>query len=107
MIPNGIRMAFLLILNAFTLFKVRTCEKTIHYGRQIWVFFINLKTKLYKPMPENMDINNIKQLFPNLEEELYDEIMKHATIKEVRAGDTLLRVGQTIRSTMLNFKWHC
>ncbi len=48
-----------------------------------------------------MDINNIKNLFPNLEEELYDEVMKHATIKEIRAGDTLLRVGQPIRSIML------
>lgn len=48
-----------------------------------------------------MDINTIKQLFPNLEEELYDEVMKHAAIKEVKAGDTLLRVGQPIRSTML------
>ena len=48
-----------------------------------------------------MDINNIKILFPNLEEGLYNEIVKHGTIKEVKAGETLLKVGQTIRSTML------
>ena len=48
-----------------------------------------------------MDINNLKQLFPNLEEGLYKEIVKHGTIKEVKAGETLLKVGQTIRSTML------
>lgn len=48
-----------------------------------------------------MDQTNLKQLFPNLEEELYHEIQQHASIKEVKAGDTLLRVGQTIRSTML------
>jgi len=48
-----------------------------------------------------MNINNIKQLFPNLEEGLYLEIVKHGTIKEVKAGEALLRVGQTIRSTML------
>ena len=48
-----------------------------------------------------MDINVIKRLFPNLEAELYEEIANHGTIKEVKAGDTLLRVGQTIRSTML------
>lgn len=48
-----------------------------------------------------MDKNNLKQLFPDLEEELYDELEKHGTIKEVKAGETLLRVGQTIRSTML------
>ena len=48
-----------------------------------------------------MDITNIKNLFPNLEEGLYHEILEHGTIKEVKAGETLLKVGQTIRSTML------
>ena len=48
-----------------------------------------------------MDINSIKQLFPTLEEGLYDEIIQHGIIKEVKAGETLLKVGQTIRSTML------
>lgn len=38
---------------------------------------------------------------PRLEAELYTETLTHATIKEIKAGDTLLRVGQTIRSTML------
>ena len=48
-----------------------------------------------------MDIIEIKLLFPNLEENLYKEILEHGTIKEVKAGETLLKVGQTIRSTML------
>ena len=48
-----------------------------------------------------MDKNKIKQLFPNLEEGLYNEIIMHGTIKKVRAGETLLKIGQTIRSTML------
>ena len=48
-----------------------------------------------------MDINEIKRLFPNLEAELYQEIANNGTTKEVKAGDTLLKVGQTIRSTML------
>lgn len=48
-----------------------------------------------------MDKNNLKILFPNLEEGLYKEILEHGTIKEVKAGETLLKVGQTIRSTML------
>ncbi len=48
-----------------------------------------------------IDKNNLKILFPNLEEGLYNEIVKHGTIKEVKAGETLLKVGQTIRSTML------
>lgn len=48
-----------------------------------------------------MDKNKLKQLFPNLEDELYDEIIEHGDIKEVKSGETLLRVGQTFRSTML------
>lgn len=48
-----------------------------------------------------MDENKLKQLFPTLEEGLYNEIVKHGTIKQVKAGETLLKVGQTIRSTML------
>ncbi|MCY7293040.1 MAG: hypothetical protein LH615_12745, partial [Ferruginibacter sp.] len=56
-----------------------------------------IKSKLQN----NMDIINIKNLFPNLEEGLYKEILEHGTIKEVKAGETLLKVGQTIRSTML------
>ncbi len=48
-----------------------------------------------------MDKNNFKQLFPDLEEGLYNELEEHGTIKEVKAGETLLKVGQTIRSTML------
>ena len=48
-----------------------------------------------------MDINSLKNLFPGLEEGLYTEMLEHATIKKVKAGDTLLRVGQNIRSTLL------
>ncbi|MBL7696885.1 MAG: Crp/Fnr family transcriptional regulator [Chitinophagaceae bacterium] len=48
-----------------------------------------------------MDIPDLKRLFPDLEEELYNEILEHATIKKVKAGDVLLRIGQTIRYTIL------
>ena len=48
-----------------------------------------------------MDGKKLKALFPGLEEQLYSEIEQHASIKEVKAGDAMLRVGQTIRSTML------
>lgn len=48
-----------------------------------------------------MDALLLKKLFPNLEEGLYNELVEHGTIKEVKAGETLLKVGQTIRSTML------
>ena len=48
-----------------------------------------------------MTIENIKQIFPGLEADLYEEIMEHGDFKEVTAGTTLLKMGQTIRSTML------
>lgn len=48
-----------------------------------------------------MTTNELKNIFPGLEAELYDEIIQHGTIKEIKAGETILRVGQTIRSTML------
>ena len=43
----------------------------------------------------------IRKLFPDLEDELYEEILKHGVIKEVPAGTILLNIGQPIRSTML------
>jgi len=43
----------------------------------------------------------LRKLFPGLEDELYKELEEHGTVKQVKAGDTLLRVGQPIRSTML------
>jgi CRP/FNR family transcriptional regulator, anaerobic regulatory protein len=48
-----------------------------------------------------MNTERLRQLFPTFEEPLLEELVKHGTVKEVKAGDTLLRVGQTIRSTML------
>ena len=51
-----------------------------------------------------MDVKDLKQIFPNLEEGLYNEMVAHGIIKEVQAGETLLKVGQTIRSTMLIIK---
>ena len=48
-----------------------------------------------------MNKKDLKQLFPNLEEELYAEIELHGIVKNVKAGETILKVGQPIRSTML------
>ena len=48
-----------------------------------------------------MDIKKLQQLFPNLEEGLYREMVKHGTVLEIKAGETLLKVGQIMRSTML------
>ena len=48
-----------------------------------------------------MDTERLKLLFPTLEEQLLEEILKNGSIREVGAGETLLRVGQTIRSIIL------
>jgi CRP/FNR family transcriptional regulator len=45
--------------------------------------------------------DQIHELFPQLEEGLYDEILKHGAVKEFPAGTTLLRTGQTIRSMLM------
>lgn len=46
----------------------------------------------------------LRQLFPGLEEELYEEMALHGDIREIQAGETMLRKGQQIRSTMLILK---
>lgn len=43
----------------------------------------------------------LQKLFPNLEDGLYDEMIQHGEIKQAPAGTTMLKIGQTIRSTML------
>ena len=48
-----------------------------------------------------MNTERLRQLFPTLEEPLFEELVKHGTIRKVKAGETLLSVGQTIRSIML------
>lgn len=48
-----------------------------------------------------MNTEQLKKLFPTLEDELFDEIIANGTVREVKAGETILRVGQTIRSVLL------
>jgi CRP/FNR family transcriptional regulator len=48
-----------------------------------------------------MDTQQLQQLFPTLEEGLFQEMLDKGTVRHVKAGETLLKVGQTIRSTML------
>lgn len=53
-------------------------------------------------MPEKLPgQKQIHELFPNLEEGLYEEMAKFGDVKEVPAGTTLLRTGQTIRSIIM------
>lgn len=47
------------------------------------------------------DLQTIRSLFPDLEEPLYEEILKHGQIKEIPAGSVILSIGQPIRSTIL------
>lgn len=51
-----------------------------------------------------MKTTDLKILYPDLEPELHDQLLLHGTIKDFKAGDTLLKVGQTIRSTLLVVK---
>lgn len=48
-----------------------------------------------------MDIPQLKSLFPGLEPDLYAEMERIATVKEISAGTVVLRNGQTIRSAIL------
>jgi CRP/FNR family transcriptional regulator, anaerobic regulatory protein len=48
-----------------------------------------------------MDAERLKLLFPTLEDPLIREILIHGITKHVKAGEIILRPGQTIRSTML------
>lgn len=48
-----------------------------------------------------MDEIQLRQLFPNLEPALYEELLQHGEIRHFEAGATLLKIGQPIRSTML------
>lgn len=43
----------------------------------------------------------LTNLFPGLEDGLYNAMLEHAEIKEIPAGTPLLKVGQNIRSTMM------
>ena len=43
----------------------------------------------------------VQELFPGLEDRLYEEIIQNAEVKEFPAGTVLLRYGQTIRSAIL------
>lgn len=48
-----------------------------------------------------MNKQSLQELFPGLEDALYDELLLRGTIKEIKTGEILLRAGQTIRSTLL------
>lgn len=48
-----------------------------------------------------MSIAQIKQLFPEFEPALLQEIELHSEIRDFRSGDELMKTGQYFRSTML------
>jgi CRP/FNR family transcriptional regulator len=43
----------------------------------------------------------LHELFPQLDEALYEEMLKYGDVKEIPAGTTILRTGQTIRSIIM------
>jgi len=43
----------------------------------------------------------LKSIFPDWEDGLYDSILENAELKEAKAGTTLLKMGQNIKSAML------
>ena len=43
----------------------------------------------------------LKKIFPNWEEGLYDAVLNEAVLKEAKAGTTMLKMGQNIKSAML------
>lgn len=43
----------------------------------------------------------LRKLFPDWEDGLYDAIINGAELKEAKAGTTLLKMGQNIKSAML------
>lgn len=48
-----------------------------------------------------MELTRLKQLFPGLENELYEEMLSVSSSRSFKAGESILRVGQTIRSILL------
>ena len=48
-----------------------------------------------------LTITSLKKLFPDWEEGLYEAIVKEAELKQAKAGDVLLKMGQNIKSAML------
>lgn len=50
---------------------------------------------------ENTQKDDVLKQFPQLEQPLLDEILRHSTIRRVGEGDEVLRTGQYIRSTIL------
>ncbi len=50
---------------------------------------------------EVLDKDIILKQFPQLEQPLLDELLKHSTLKEIEEGEEVMRTGQYIKSTIL------
>ncbi len=48
-----------------------------------------------------IDEQQITGLFPSFQEDLVNDLAEHATIREIPAGQQLMKTGQNIRATML------
>lgn len=63
--------------------------------------FITLKSIFTKEIESMLTLETLKQLFPDWEKDLYQEVLAHAELRTAAAGSTLLKKGQTIKSAML------
>lgn len=48
-----------------------------------------------------MDIQTIKRCFPDFDTSLYNEIVQHGALREIKEGEIIMRMGQTIRYIIL------
>jgi CRP/FNR family transcriptional regulator len=67
------------------------------------LYYIRYKLTIFTPefLPTMLAKEQLKSIFPDWEEGLYNAIIEHCELKEANAGTVLLKPGQNIKSAML------
>lgn len=67
------------------------------------LYYIGYKLTIFTPefTPTMLAKEQLKSIFPDWEEGLYNAIIEHCELKEANAGTVLLKPGQNIKSAML------
>jgi CRP/FNR family transcriptional regulator len=67
------------------------------------LYYIGYKLTIFTPefIPTMLAKEQLKSIFPDWEEGLYNAIIEHCELKEANAGMVLLKPGQNIKSAML------
>jgi CRP/FNR family transcriptional regulator len=67
------------------------------------LYYIGCKLTIFTPefIPTMLAKEQLKSIFPDWEEGLYNAIIEHCELKEATAGTVLLKPGQNIKSAML------